>query len=85
MHLKSKKHLNLVGVAAAGCELEVLRLYYSRLRSAGKHLLCYYSLLCACCLLETTLSTAYSAICMVALRDRRVHLHSTAPLANSSV
>ena len=46
MHLKSKKHvLNLVGVAAVGCELEVVWLFYSRLRSAGKHLLCYYSLL----------------------------------------
>ena len=39
MHLKSKKkHLNFVGVADAGCELEVVRLFYSRLRSAGKHL-----------------------------------------------
>ena len=30
MHLKSKKHvLNLVGVAAVGCELEVVWLFYN--------------------------------------------------------
>ena len=46
MHLKSKKVLNLVGVAAVGCELEVVWLFYNRLRSAVEHLLCYYSLLC---------------------------------------
>ena len=69
MHLKSKKHvLNLMGVAAVGCELEVVWLFYNRLRSAGEHLLCYYTLLCYS-LLETTLSAAHSAICMVALRD----------------
>ena len=75
MYLKSKKHLNLVGVAAVGCELEVVWLFYNRLRSAGEVTIIFF----ACCLLETTLSAAYSAICsIVALRDRRrVHLHST--------
>ena len=33
MHLKSKKkHLNYVGVADAGCELEVVRLFYSQVQ-----------------------------------------------------
>ena len=34
-HLQSKKVLHLVGVAAVGCELEVVWLFYNRLRSAG--------------------------------------------------
>ena len=79
MHLKSKKHiLNLVGVAAVGCEWEVVWLFYSRLKSTGKYLLCYYSLLCLLPAWNHSFHSNSRAITMVALRDRRVKLHSTA-------